>query len=105
MWYPHQGSSSGGHLTSYTSMANHIILSLIQYLASRCGDLQGKVAQEVADHIHQLFAEFGPPESVLIDNGAVFCSHNVERLLLQWEVAHEQSCVYRPQGNGRCTAL
>ena len=62
--------------------------------------LRSETAKEVIGQFHQLFAEFGPPESILTDNGTVYRSRDLEHLLQHWEVAHDFSCAYRPQGNG-----
>ena len=94
-------SGSGGHLISPMSMAVRISLSSTQ----RWGSLmwrrsRSESAQEVAGQFRQLFAEFGPPESILTDNGTVYHNRDLEHLLQHWEVAHDFSCAYRPQGNG-----
>ncbi|MCH9663309.1 MAG: aspartyl protease family protein [Gammaproteobacteria bacterium] len=66
----------------------------------RC--LRNEAAQEVASHFHQLFAEFGPPESILTDKltmppftAVMFCSVccGIGKLSMS-------SCTYCPQGNG-----
>ena len=61
--------------------------------------LHSETAKEVTGQFHQLFAEFGPPESILTDNGTVYCSRDLELLLQHCEVAHDFSCTYCPQGN------
>lgn len=62
--------------------------------------LRSESAQEISSHLLQLFAEFGPPDSVMSDNGTVFQSREIMRLLHQWEVSQVFSCAYRPKGNG-----
>ena len=62
--------------------------------------MRSESAQEVAGQFRQLFAEFGPPESILTNNGTVYRSRDLEHLLQHWEVAYDFSCAYRPQGNG-----
>ena len=62
--------------------------------------LRSETAKEVTGQFHELFSEFGSPESILTDNGTVYRSRDLELLLQHWEVAHDFSCAYRPQGNG-----
>ena len=62
--------------------------------------LRCESAQEVCGHLGQLFSEFGPPESLLSDNGTVFRSRGASALLERWDVQQELACAYRPQGNG-----
>ena len=61
--------------------------------------LRNESAQEMCHHLWQIFSEFGPPESLMSDNGTIFCSHLLEILLQEWEVNHELPCAYRSQGN------
>jgi ribonuclease HI len=62
--------------------------------------LRNESAHEVCGHIRQLFSEFGPPESLMSDNGTVFRSKDMGSLLRNWEVSQELACAYRSQGNG-----
>jgi hypothetical protein len=57
-------------------------------------------ASEVTSCLLQLFAELGPPESLISDNGTVFQSRAVALLLQRWEVTQEFACAYRAKGNG-----
>ena len=61
--------------------------------------LKEETSGEITAQFSQLFAEFGPPESLLTDNGTVFHSRELRQLLEDWEVEAEFSCAYRPQGN------
>ena len=61
--------------------------------------LANEAAETVVAQIRQVFAEFGPPQLILSDNGTVFLSGRVKALLREWEVGHRLSCAYRPQGN------
>ena len=63
-------------------------------------ELRDESGREVSRHLHQLFAEFGPPESFLSDNGPTFCCRVVASVLSDWDVRQELACAYRPQGNG-----
>ena len=56
-------------------------------------------AFEVSGQLRQVISELGPPESILTDNGTVFRSREMQLLLRRWEIAHDLSCAYRPQGN------
>ena len=62
--------------------------------------LKDESAKEVCTHLRRLFAEMGPPEEVVTDNGTVFHSIEMQRLLDAWEVRPDFTCAYRAQGNG-----
>lgn len=61
--------------------------------------LRDESACEVVAHLEQIFCEFGPPAEIMSDNGTVFRSRQCQEMLQQWEVRHQLSCAYRPQGN------
>ena len=62
--------------------------------------LVNETAREIVGKLNQVFAEFGPPGFLLSDNGTVYRSSEFQRLMKRWDVVHEFSCAYRPQGNG-----
>ena len=62
--------------------------------------LRNESAKEVCAQVNAIFAELGPLESVLSDNGAVFLSSELRCLLETWDVQRDTSCAYRAQGNG-----
>ena len=51
-------------------------------------------------HLGRIFAEMGLAEEILLDNGTVFCSDELRRLLDVWQIKADFSCAYRAQGNG-----
>jgi len=55
---------------------------------------------EIQQHLNQIFSDFGPPLCLLSDNGTVYRAHGMVELMRQWNVKHEFSSAYRPQGNG-----
>lgn len=63
-------------------------------------ELRSESAREICSHLQQLFSEFGPPASLMSDNGTVFRSRELVALLQKWDVLQELTCAYRPQGNG-----
>ena len=62
--------------------------------------LRDETAKEVKTHLERIFAEMGPPEKILSDNGTVFRSAELRQLLEKWRVDADFSCAYRSQGNG-----
>ena len=62
--------------------------------------LKNETEQEVNEQLAMIFAEMGPPEEILTDNGTVFRGAKQRRLLDVWMVKADFSCAYRPQGNG-----
>ena len=61
--------------------------------------LRNESSSEVSMQLSQIIAEFGPPSSVLSDNGTVFRSRDIYELFDNWEIKHVFSSAYRPQGN------
>ena len=62
--------------------------------------LRNESSSEVCHHIQQILVEFGPPKSILTDNGSVFRSQKIKELLDHWNINSILSGAYRPQGNG-----
>ena len=61
--------------------------------------LRDESACEVVAQLEQIFCKFGPPGVIMSDNGTVFRSRKCQEMLQQWDVRHQLSCAYRPQGN------
>lgn len=61
--------------------------------------LRNESASEVIGQLSQVIAEFGPPTSILSDNGTVFRSREMLELLNNWDIKQVLACAYRPQGN------
>lgn len=61
--------------------------------------LSAETAISVTGKLREIFADFGPPESILSDNGAVFRSREMLKLLQDWEIQQTLACAYRHQGN------
>jgi transposase InsO family protein len=62
--------------------------------------LRDETTKEVCLHLRRMFAEMGPPETLLSDNAAGFRSVELQQLLDAWKVTSDFSCTYRAQGNG-----
>ena len=62
--------------------------------------LRRETADEVAEHLEQLFREHGVPLEVLCDNGPCFRSQVFEAMLRRWRVKTIFRCAYRASGNG-----
>jgi len=63
-------------------------------------ELGGEHASEITGQILSVFREFGPPQSLLLDNGTSFRSQTFAEMCKNWNVAVEFRCAYRPSGNG-----
>lgn len=84
-----------------THVQNQVYLTAID-IASKFviwRPLTDESAREVTQQMTQIFSEFGPPKSIMSDNGTVFRSRMVKELLDDWEVNHVLTCAYRSQGN------
>lgn len=55
---------------------------------------------EVVGLLEQVFAEHGPPEEILCDNGKAFTSKLMDNFCKDWCVKLTFRCAYRPSGNG-----
>jgi len=85
-----------------THVGNRPYLTLIDTCSRFCvwRHLANESAQEICTQLDSIFSLLGPPELFLTDNGAVYRSEKVRRLMDLWEVKQTFSCAYRPQGNG-----
>ena len=54
--------------------------------------LSAETAISVTGKIRENFANFGPPESILSDNGTVLRSHEMMKLLQEWKVQQTLAC-------------
>ena len=63
-------------------------------------ELRGEQASEITVQILSVFREFGPPQSLLLDNGTSFRSQTFMEMCKNWNVTVEFRCAYRPSGNG-----
>ena len=45
------------------------------------------------------FCRYGPPESILTDNGTAFKGSPMRKLLQEWQVIHHKITPYHPQAN------
>jgi hypothetical protein len=55
---------------------------------------------QVAEHLHGLFKQYGPPLILKRDNGSIFNCKAVNELLAQWHVLPLNSPAYYPRYNG-----
>lgn len=85
-----------------THVGNGVYLSVIDVFSGYAiwSKLNNESGLEVVHGLLRVFSAFGPPKVVLSDNGTVFRGKVYQELLSEWEVQAQQSCAYRPQGNG-----
>jgi ribonuclease HI/transposase InsO family protein len=62
-------------------------------------ELKNESGRGIASVLRCVSCEFGPPESVMSDNGTALRSREVQQLFEYWEIRHLLTCAYRPQGN------
>ena len=60
-----------------------------------CEDIKSVVSQ-----LESVFRGHGPPQELLMDNGAVFKSKEFSNICEKWCVKKKYRCAYRPSGNG-----
>ena len=57
-------------------------------------------AQHIADHIKQIFAKYGWPDTIVSDNGPCYASEIFKELMKEYQVNHITSLPHYPQSNG-----
>ena len=57
-------------------------------------------AQHIADHIKQIFAKYGWPNTIVSDNGPCYASETFKELMKEYQVNHITSLPHYPQSNG-----
>ena len=62
--------------------------------------LKSMTAQHIADHIKQIFAEYGWPDTIVSDNGPCYISETFKELMKEYQVNHITSSPHYPQSNG-----
>ena len=62
--------------------------------------LKSMTAQHITDHIKQIFAEYGWPNTIVSDNRPCYASETLKELMKQYQVNHNTSLPHYPQSNG-----
>jgi len=62
--------------------------------------LKDESAKEIKLQLIQIFAEMGPVEEILSDNGGVFHGFELQQFYKEWDIKSDFSCAYRSKGNG-----
>ena len=62
--------------------------------------LKSMTAQHIADHIKQIFTEYGWPNTIVSDNGPCYTSETFKELMIEYWVNHITSLPHYPQSNG-----
>ena len=62
--------------------------------------LKSMTAQHIAEHIKQIFAEYGWPGTIVSDNGPCYASEIFKGLMKEYQVNHITSLPHCPQSNG-----
>ena len=85
-----------------THVGSSVYLTVIDTYSRFCiwKLMKNETAKEVCFALNTIFSEFGPPKSLLSDNGTVYRSSEMRTLFEHWNVQHEFACAFRPQGNG-----
>ena len=62
--------------------------------------LKSMTAQHIADHIKQIFAKYGWPDTIVSDNRPCYPSEIFKELMKEYQVNHITSLPHYPQSNG-----
>ena len=62
--------------------------------------LKSMTTQHIADHIKQIFAEYGWPDALVSDNRPCYASEIFKGLMKEYQVNHITSLSHCPQSNG-----
>ncbi len=65
-----------------------------------CAPMKGKTAGEVAKNLLQFISQFGPPGSILSDQGTEFVNQVIETLCAALCVERQVTSAYHPETNG-----
>ena len=78
------------------------ILVITEYLTKYpyAVPIKSKTAHEIATHLLQYISLFGPPKTILSDQGTEFVNQVVDELLKTSGVEHKVTSAYHPQTNG-----
>ena len=61
--------------------------------------LKSMTAKHVASHFYEVFGEYGWLDTLLVDNGPCYASHDFKQLMLDMSVNHITSSPHYPQSN------
>ena len=61
--------------------------------------LKSMTAQHIADHIKQIFTEYGWPDTIVSDNRPCYTSETFKELMIEYWVNHITSLPHYPQSN------
>ena len=59
--------------------------------------LASMTAHQIADHLKQIFSEYGWPETLISDNGPCYASETFKKLMKEYNVNHVTSSPHYPQ--------
>ena len=76
-----------------------VIESLTDMPWNRC--LKSKEMHEIANHLLDYIAEYGPPKEILSDLGNEFTNEVVRNLLNKFNIKHKTTTPYNPRVNGK----
>ena len=62
--------------------------------------LKSMTTQHIADHIKQIFAKYGWPNTIVSDNRSCYASETFKELMKEYQVNHITSLPHYPQSNG-----
>ena len=62
--------------------------------------LKSMTTQHITDHIKQIFAEYGWPNTIVSDNRPCYTSETFRKLMIEYRVNHITSLPHYPQSNG-----
>ena len=62
--------------------------------------LTSMMAHHIANHIKQIFAEYGSPDTLISDNGPCYASKAFKGLMAEYHINHIMSSPHYPQSNG-----
>ena len=79
------------------------ILVLTEYLSKYpyAVPIRSKEAVEIAEHLFQFISIFGPPKTILSDQGREFVNEVVDKLLVKIGTEHRVTSAYHPNTNGQ----
>ena len=92
---------------SVTDNGNCIILVIVEYLTKHVSifALKTKTAEEVAEHLWTWITRFGPPDTILSDQGKEFVNKTITALLNKTGIERRVTSAYCPRTDGQCERM
>ena len=90
-----------------TENGNKIILVIVEFMSKHVSiyPMKSKSSEEVADHLWKWISLYGPPTTILSDQGKEFVNKTITALLDKTGIERRVTSPYNPNTNGQCERM